>query len=226
MSLNYQRGNVLFLILIAVALFAALSYAVTKSTSGGGSGADSEKANLIASELLQYASSLSVAINRMKMINGCDISQISFENSEIAGYNFSTSDSCKVFHADGGGLTHKGFDAVLESSGVVVYSNGNNLAGTSTADLILLIIDLPLAVCKAINSGLGAPTLSSGMPVIETGSQHSMKYTGTFSSAWTYTTTTSAVLPNSFCIQQQCYSPSPCAPGRYYYSLVHQLHEN
>lgn len=61
-----ENGNVLFLIMIAVALFAALSYAVTSSTRTSPASVSKEQAQLIASDLMQYASLMTSGIMRMR----------------------------------------------------------------------------------------------------------------------------------------------------------------
>ena len=60
-----ESGNVLFLILIAVALFAALSYAVTQSSRSGSSDASSEKSLVSSSVLTEYPAGVRTAIMRM-----------------------------------------------------------------------------------------------------------------------------------------------------------------
>lgn len=114
-----RNGNALFLILIAVALFAALSYAVTNSGRGGG-GVDRETAVLQASEILQYGSSIATAITRMKIISGCQDTEISFHydsnndgdldtdgSDDYYNPNSAGKTECYVFHRDGGGLNYK-----------------------------------------------------------------------------------------------------------------------
>lgn len=59
-----ENGNALFLILIAVALFAALSYAITNSRRGGGN-IDRETATLNAASLVQMTTLLRSAADRM-----------------------------------------------------------------------------------------------------------------------------------------------------------------
>ena len=60
-----EKGNVLFLILIAVALFAALSYAVTQSTRSGGGSADRERSILSSASLTQGPTALRTSLIRM-----------------------------------------------------------------------------------------------------------------------------------------------------------------
>ena len=109
-----QRGNALFLILIAVALFAALSYAVTNSGRGG-SGIDKEQAEIAAAQILQYISSIDTAIQRMRVINGCGESEFNFETTlyetnsgtqmNSANSNAPADGSCDIFDSTISGVT-------------------------------------------------------------------------------------------------------------------------
>ena len=71
-----ERGNALFLILIAVALFAALSYAVTQSGRGSGT-VDRETAMITAGQITQYPAGLRTAITRM-IITGTTATALNF----------------------------------------------------------------------------------------------------------------------------------------------------
>jgi hypothetical protein len=98
-----QRGNVLFLILIAVALFAALSYAVTQSSRSGGDSA--RETNILNSaQLAQYPNQIRTAVLRQN-IDGVDITAVRFN----APADFATLDNNRigVFHPEGGGAVYQ-----------------------------------------------------------------------------------------------------------------------
>lgn len=104
-----QSGNVLFLILIAVVLFAALSYAVTQSSRGGGN-ANSETTKLKIAEMMNYVTSLRTALLRMS-VKGVDDSEFCFDAPQWGhtGYNFAAcaDNANNVFHSSGGGVGWK-----------------------------------------------------------------------------------------------------------------------
>lgn len=108
--MHYQTGNILFLILIAVALFAALSYAVTSSSRSSSSGVSAEQTKIGVNRMLQHASAIEQAITKMRVINGCTESQIS-AYSELwetpSDYNNTSAPAdgrCNIYHPNGGGI--------------------------------------------------------------------------------------------------------------------------
>jgi hypothetical protein len=163
---NNQSGNVLFLILIAVALFAALSYAVTQSTRSGGGSTDREQALLGSAALTQYPTSLRTSVIRM-ILGGIDVRQLAFNGPAAFG---SVSTRRLVFHPDGGGAVFQQAPAdVMAAAAAASWTHNAQLAvpqvgrdGTGGNDLIAFIAGVTQGTCERINEELGFGLSGSG----------------------------------------------------------------
>lgn len=175
MDFRQENGNVLFLILIAVALFAALSYAVTLSSRSGGSDASKEQASLYASQIVQSVLAVDSTITRLKISNDCSDEQINFENPINNPYSFMlygntnapADKSCNVFAKEGGGLAPVQLppDAFIPCClGNVTTDEyryprfsgeGISVIGTTEPELEMVIGNLKKNVCLELNKKLG-----------------------------------------------------------------------
>lgn len=164
-----ESGNVLFLILIAVALFAALSYAVTQSSRSGSGNTTGETSRINSAQLTQYPAGVRSAVVRM-VIGSVDVGNLSFNIPSDFG-NLGSNLAYGVFHPDGGGATYERAPEGVRSgtgSGTWHFNGENqidligttNAAGptTATADIIAFLPDISQSVCRKINDELGLPT--------------------------------------------------------------------
>lgn len=160
-----ERGNVLFLILIAVALFAALSYAVTQSSRTGGGATDGE-ANLVNSaQITQYPASVRTAIVRM-IIGGTEPTNLLFDPpSNFAALNTDVLLARGVFHPAGGGATHvtappeimaDGQQGQWIFSGTFQVQNISTTAANATAnEIIAFLPGVKTSICARLNEEFG-----------------------------------------------------------------------
>lgn len=231
-----QSGNVLFLILIAVALFAALSYAVTQSTRTNGANADEDKAALIASQIVQMAAAVKTARDRLVVGEGYDQARFSIADAADAkrvftGSNTIPGKAAGIFDANGGGLP---IQKIPKSWLVDAYSNyadvhhytiipvevGGAQLGTAEPDEIFLIKYLKKSICEQINLKLtGSKAIQSqsyGSSNPYGGAdQHISNGTGAISSVLTYNGT-GWVLPK----MPICAQDSSGTAYQFYYDLA------
>ena len=171
-----ERGNVLFLVLIAVALFAALSFAVTQSTQSGGGDVSGETNSVNSSQIIHFTTDVNVSIARM-LINRQDVDKLEF-NKPVDFAKCTPGFGRCVFHPQGGGIVYAPapgnvMASTNEADWIFNGENEVNLLGTSTgddtsspstADLIAFLPGVSQNICASINGKLGI----SGIPV-ETG---------------------------------------------------------
>lgn len=162
-----EQGNVLFLILIAVALFAALSYAVTQSSRSGGGASDGESNLVNSAQITQYPASVRTAIVRM-IIGGVDVTQLNFDPPSAFSATCDTVPEPCVFHPDGGGATRvtappevMTSDAQGEwifTSDYAIENIGRTTAANNSNDIIAFLPGVSQSLCERLNLELGVPT--------------------------------------------------------------------
>ncbi|MGM0423208.1 MAG: hypothetical protein ACQEQL_08960 [Pseudomonadota bacterium] len=162
-----KSGNALFLILIAVALFAALSYAVTQSGRGGGD-ISREQEEIAVAQVAQYIGQIEQALLRLQVINGCSDTDISFDHASWGHGNYThtspAAEECQIFHANGGGASYQtisenilnttqsgntGYGQYAFSGGLWIFQSGD--AGV---DLTMIAGNLTESACLKIQRSL------------------------------------------------------------------------
>lgn len=160
-----QDGNVLFLILIAVALFAALSYVIVQSTRSGGGSTEKEKSILNASQMVQYPTMLRSALMRM-VLSGTAVENIRFDPPATSGPFTTLSSSQLVFSGQGGGATFQDAPGDLSANGSALTWTYNanfdvpgiGIDGNGGNDIVAFLPGVSPNVCNRANEKLNIPT--------------------------------------------------------------------
>ena len=167
--MHSSRGNVLFLILIAVVLFAVLAYAVTKSSRNGNANTSGDKANLAASQIVQYITGLKAARDRLLLTGKFDQVRFSVLNGSEASLVYSGSASTAgraggVFDPapNGAGYPKMKVPAAWLNpaySDVLTYvitdvKIGSVRLGTTAGDEIIVMKYLTKDICDELNQKL------------------------------------------------------------------------
>lgn len=176
-----EKGNALVLILIAVALFGYLSFAVTQSSQHT-SDPSSQRAYLDASDIIKYAAYLASAVERVNLANHCRLSEMSFDHIKRENYNASSGDfyynsnapadgACHIFNANGGSAAYEEPPESSQDVGGVEYNVQSDFAvhnvgtdgGNAGVDVTLTTFVTP-DVCLQINKIMGNKNPSNSPP--------------------------------------------------------------
>lgn len=178
-----QRGNILFLILLAVVLFAALSYAVISTQRGGGKDASDEKASSCAARLLAYGSLLEQTITRMQMVNDVPLYKIDAKADQRKNYQgvssaaqahdntaCATADEpvCGLFNQ----TPYQTFEDCAAPASTSSLAPGQHLiqiapvqnVGTAKNDLVMRVEWVLPAVCREVNRSMGITSTPNNWP--------------------------------------------------------------
>lgn len=168
-SRRSESGNVMFYILIAVALLAALSFAVSESGRGGVQSVNKEKARMLGDEIASYGNVLANAAAQLRL-RGCKDTDLSFENPITGNANAGApgDKTCNIFDVAGGGVTYQEFSTFTTPGSVKIMTGARGIeqvGADDQGDLWLRMqsndpsaISAAKAICAHINNVMQVST--------------------------------------------------------------------
>lgn len=163
-GINSQSGNVFFIVMVAVALFAALMFTFSRGARQGGDNLSSKQAEVMAADVLDYVQRVERGVSRVYG-RGFSENAISFQNEYISGYENAncTQTRCRVFHKEGGAVAFRPLEPRWTNSATYWNFTGNNpvigigtdCADSSCSELLMVLEDVPPTLCAALNKRLG-----------------------------------------------------------------------
>ena len=170
---NDGQSNVLLLILLAVVLFIALSYAIIQFGEG-----DHPVSRVItptaSTSVTQYASALRTGVTRI-LLKDTPVQELDFTAPVKGAFGTLNEDvsSKMVFHPNGGGVTFAPVSAAIVAhqeqapEDFTSKRNGNwffvplkiNQVGTAQQELVAILDDVKRPICAAINDQITGTTL-------------------------------------------------------------------
>lgn len=165
---NGERGNALIYVLIAIALFAALSITLSRQTDTSETGTLSgERAELAASRLISYSAQARSAIDQMLFTAASDIDDLDFTTPNEAGFDTGTL-THKVYHPQGGGLLQGTLPPEVVAQVTTDPTPGWYLgrfntvewtdSGAARDDVILVAYQISELICGLINEKINGST--------------------------------------------------------------------
>ena len=181
-----SRGNILFLILLAVVLFAALSIAVTSALRSGGKDSTTENADSAAASINNFLVDMSLFVQRAQLVDKVGDADFTFQVHSSAGSTSNyllgndnantwnnnsncSSSVCRVFKPfNPNGINAQRFEQYADSNSnnAAIAKSGhimlNNLiiedVGTAAPELIVTIWHIKPEICNAFNRINGLTT--------------------------------------------------------------------
>lgn len=181
-----QTGNVMFMLLIAILLFAALTAAITRSDQGSAS-LTGEKTNLSADRVASFGVDVKRATENI-VRNGNSEAAIRFSHADLTGYGTpDTTPKTEVFNIQGGGAGFMTVPENMNDGSQWEFTGATAAPGVgdnATADLIMVLPNVNERFCRAFNKKAGygpgdAIPTDGGACVYDTG----QRFNGAFSSS-------------------------------------------
>lgn len=183
--LSKNRGNILFMLLVAIVLIAGLTFAITRSEQGG-SNLTREKTSLASDQVASLGVDLRRAVDAMTRA-GRSETTISFAHSSLTGYGTpDTTPDAEVFNIRGGGVAYIDVPAGVNDGSqweFYGFTAAPGIGDEANADLMLVLPNVNETFCRAFNRKAGYDA-AAAIPTDGTACLHNTgsRFAGTFAS--------------------------------------------